>query len=47
MPKKKKKSKGLTYQQMMEAAMRPKETAADKPIAPALGGGVPDKVVRI
>ena len=46
MPKKKKKSKGLTYQQMMEAAMRPKETA-DKPIAPALGGGVPDKVVRI
>ena len=44
MPKKKKKS--LTYQQMMEAAMRPKETT-EKPAAPALGGGVPDKVLRI
>jgi hypothetical protein len=43
MPKKKKKS--LTYQQMMEAAMRPKETTV-KPM-PALGGGVPDKVLHI
>ena len=47
MPKKRKKSKGLTYQQMMEAAMRPKETAAEKPVPPTLGGGVPDKVLRI
>ena len=46
MPKKKKnKSKGLTYKQMMEAVMRPKETTAEKPRA--LGGGVPDKVLRI
>tara|TARA_Y100000817_G_scaffold94723_1_gene73744 strand:- start:611 stop:745 length:135 start_codon:yes stop_codon:yes gene_type:complete len=44
MPKKKKKT---TYQQMMEEAMRPKETALEPRPVPAVGGGVPEKVLRI
>jgi len=47
MPKTKKKKSKTRYKDMMAEILKPKKVAPSRPNPKDLGGGVPEKVVRI
>lgn len=48
MPKTKKKKKTISYKEMMAEILKPKKVAPSPPAKPqGLGGGVPEKVIKI
>ena len=48
MPKtKKKKKKTISYKEMMAEILKPKKVAPSPPKPQGLGGGVPEKVIKI